>query len=308
MRIVRIVFAVLMVVALVAIGAYFYLTAREAVPETSSYALDLSEIRRLADSLPGPKPLRVNSELVAEAALPKGAIFAGESLRTDHRMVHPVFQIAYADRFLLLDSGFDPEMHQAMAEGSGLPFHDDAWQRVQDAFPRAEAIVLTHEHADHMKGLAVYPDPEALVGRVRFNEAQLANTERMDAVEMPQVLRETEPLAYDPYLALAPGVVLIRAAGHTPGSQLAYVALADGRELLFIGDVAWHMDAIRNLHYRPRIVTNHFLNEDRAAVLAQFRRLHALDRDHPEVTIVVSHDPQRYEAFIGQGLIGARFE
>ena len=55
--------AVGVLVALAA-GAWLYLTAREAVPETPTFALDLDEARRLARSLPGPLPTEVRSELV----------------------------------------------------------------------------------------------------------------------------------------------------------------------------------------------------------------------------------------------------
>jgi len=35
---------------------------------------------------------------------------------------------------------------------------------------------------------------------------------------------------YDGYFPLAPGVALIKAAGHTAGSQMVFVTLASGRE------------------------------------------------------------------------------
>ena len=47
--------------------AWQHLTRREAVPEASSYALDLAEIRALAGRMEGPRPLWVRSELVGES-------------------------------------------------------------------------------------------------------------------------------------------------------------------------------------------------------------------------------------------------
>ena len=306
MRIVKIGLGVLAALLVVAGAAYVHLTAREMPPEMSEYSFDLREIRRLATSLPGEPPVRVNSELVAEATLPRAGVFAGESF-DPHRMVHQSFQITYPDgRFLILDAGFDAAMHAEMDDG--LPYLSIGWEKVQSALAQAEQIFITHEHGDHLQGIARHDPPEALVGRLRLTAEQLANTERLDQVDMPQVLRETEPVAYEEYLAVAPGAVLVKAAGHTPGSQLLYVRLADGGELLFIGDVAWHMDAIRELHYRPRLVTDFFLNEDREAVLHQLRRLHDLDREHPEVRIVASHDPELREALLAGGVLGTGFE
>jgi glyoxylase-like metal-dependent hydrolase (beta-lactamase superfamily II) len=97
-------------------------------------------------------------------------------------------------------------------------------------------------------------------------------------------------------------VVLLPAPGHTPGSQIVYVRLRDGREALFLGDVAWNAEQIRKLHYRPRIVT-FVLGEDRRQVLAQFRALHELAAAQPEVVQVVSHDARQRRELLASGLL-----
>lgn len=47
-------------------------------------------------------------------------------------------------------------------------------------------------------------------------------------------------------------------------------------------DVAWHLDQIRNLHYRPRLVT--------------------------DINLVASHDIDQHDIFFRTGQIGRRFE
>ena len=101
--------------------------------------------------------------------------------------------------------------------------------------------------------------------------------------------------------------MLIAAPGHSPGSQIVYVRLASEVEYLLIGDVAWHMDALRELHYRPRLVTDLFLGEDRAAVMAQFRTLHEL-LDTPGLEIVASHDIDQRRALVQAGKLGDGLE
>jgi glyoxylase-like metal-dependent hydrolase (beta-lactamase superfamily II) len=136
--------------------------------------------------------------------------------------------------------------------------------------------------------------------------AQHANPETAELI--PEALLELiTPARYSGIEPIAPGILVQPAAGHTPGSQLVYVRTQDEREYLFIGDVAWHMDGIRRLAYRPRLVTDFFLGEDRAATMAQIRTLHGLLGD-PSLQIVSSHDLDQLTALQAGGLLGEGLE
>jgi glyoxylase-like metal-dependent hydrolase (beta-lactamase superfamily II) len=296
--------AVVLVAA--AAGAWQWLTARTPVPEQSDFVLDLTELRRLAALLPGQRPGRVNHEQVATASLPRGAVFAGQPITEKSLFSHGAYQVVFPDGYLIIDSGFDETQLRAMP--SDGTFDAGGYAAVQQALGAARTIVVTHEHADHIGGIARYPDPDALVGRLMLTKEQLANARDLDRVQFPPVLRErVKPLEYDRYLPIAPGVVLIKAPGHTRGSQMIYVGLAIGTELIFMGDVAWQLEQIRQLWYRPRIVTDFFLGEDRAAVLAQFRALHELAATSA-VQLVASHDVEQRRALIAAHTMGAHFE
>jgi glyoxylase-like metal-dependent hydrolase (beta-lactamase superfamily II) len=286
---------------LFAVAGWSWAMGREDVPETSSYRLDLAELRLLANSIPGDKPIAVNSEFVAKATIPLAGVFAGEAF-TPHPMFHHAYQLQFSDRYFVIDSGFDKATHSQMA--ADQPFSEAGWGAVQRGLEGAQGIFITHEHSDHLAGIAQHARPELLRPRLRLTSEQLANTQRLDQVSMPAALRSVPALEYDRVLALAPGFVAQKAAGHTPGSQIFFVQLADGRELLLIGDVAWHLDALRQLHYRPRLVTNLLLNEDREAVLNQFRALHDLMQAEPDLWIVPSHDGQLRDAMIAAGVLG----
>ena len=130
----------------------------------------------------------------------------------------------------------------------------------------------------------------------------------MKEAKVPEsLLKSVTPLRYDRYHPLAPGVVLVKAPGHTPGSQMVFVRLAGGKELLFLGDVAWHMDQIRELWYRPRLVTQFFLGENREQVLAEFRTLHDLSAREP-IVLIASHDVDERKQLIADGTLGEHFQ
>jgi glyoxylase-like metal-dependent hydrolase (beta-lactamase superfamily II) len=299
-RVLRIAGITLAVLAIIGFGAWSWLTAREAVPEASAYAIDLAELRELAEAIPGPGPRQIQSILVAEADMPRGMVFAGEPFEPLHQ-VHQVFRLVWADRLVLVDAAFPREQFEQMPAFGESRYSDAGWQTVERALATADQILITHEHFDHIAGVAALPESRA--AHLRLNAAQLENTAALDESAVPEALRGAlEPLPSDRALAVAPGVVLLAAPGHTPGSQIVYVRLEDGREALLLGDVAWNGGQIADLHYRPRLVT-YMLGENRANVMAQLRTLHELAKTDPDVIQVVSHDKRQREALLASGLL-----
>jgi len=301
----RISLAVFAALAMLLWGASYWLLATDPVPLQSGYELDLERLRALAGD--EGLPLRINDELVSERNLPAAIVFGGAPLGELHPMVDRVFQIVTPRGDVVVDAGLPPEMHASIDIGGEGVHHADAWARVKRALAKAQRIVLTHEHPDHIAGLASAADPEALKGALRWNRAQQANRTQLDRAAIPELLRRAEALELAEPQQLVPGVVLVPAPGHTPGSQLVYVRLQDGRELLLVGDVAWHMEMVRELRYRPRLTTQLLIGEDRAAVMAQLRTLHELDAAG-QVRVVASHDGAQREALVREGWLGERFE
>ena len=280
--------AILFAVFLLA-GAYLF--GSEDVPETTDYLLDVPGLRALAESPGADLPLEVRYEVIATGELPRAAIMAGESF-DPVAMPRPVFQVLYPDgRFILIDSAYDREMHEEGAPASS--FFDEVWERLVVVMEGADQIVVTHEHGDHLGGVLKHPRRDQLAGALRLTEEQLSTRGEIFAVLPDSYQAKLEVLRYDDAMAIAPGVVLKKARGHTPGSQMVFVTLASGEELLFIGDVVWNLDAVTELKYRPRLVTDLFLGEDRAAVLDQLRALRDL-YDEGTVPIIVSHDSRTF--------------
>lgn len=292
--------AVVVVVLVVAsAAAWSWLTAREPFPATSSYRIDLDALDALAREGDGALPVAVQHELVAIAGLPRAAVFAGESF-DEHPMVHGGYRIAYADgRSVVVDAAFG-EDGLAMFLYPGR-YDARAFDKLVETMLAADAVVLTHEHFDHLAGLGQVEDVETLAPRLVLNPEQLASAEAQQYLS-EDLRSRIEPVDYAEAMQVAPGVVLLRAPGHTPGSQIVYVRPASGPALLLIGDVAWDLDQIRNEHYRPRLVTDLVLGEDRDAVLNQMRALKDL-LGSDRVVVVSSHDVDERRRLIDAGVL-----
>ena len=223
-------------------------------------------------------------------------------------MTHGAYQVVYPDGFVMIDSAFDSDALHVM--NPGVAFSSAGVGRDPARARRGE------EDRDHPRAPRPHRRHRALQGSRTswsagscLNKEQLGNGPALSLAKFPDSLaKSVTPIEYERYYALAPGVVLIRAPGHTPGSQLVYVRLESGQELLFIGDVAWHMDQLQELWYRPRLVTDIFIGENRQQVLNEFRTLHDLAEREPAVLIVVSHDVDQRKDLIARGVLGDHFK
>jgi glyoxylase-like metal-dependent hydrolase (beta-lactamase superfamily II) len=220
----------------------------------------------------------------------------------------PIFsyQLVFPRSTLLIDTALD---RAAAIPKFMVPLYDDAaFERVQAAMNQASLIVVTHEHADHIGGVLSHRDIKSLHAALRLTDIQLKHPDRAMPMKVPPAAFEGyQALSYQRYHALAPGVVLIAAAGHTPGSQMVFVQLADGRELLFLGDVVWRMRNIDLQRERPRWATA-LIREDRNAVFGQIKTLGELRRSEPAVAIVPGHDGPVITALTAAGLLHKGFQ
>lgn len=293
----RLLKAVVFLLILAALG-YYPLVLHSPQAGDTPYVLDVAKLRALSNSMPGPVPYEIRVEKVAEFEFAEAMVMAGEPWQGT---AIPIYA------YQLLVPGADIIVDTAVANTEGVPgfmvtdFDELAYQRMSKAMEKASHIVITHEHFDHIAGILDHPNQQQILPAVRLTKEQLAHTDRMLPSTLPEgVYDDYQPLQYEGMYALAPGVVLIKAPGHTPGSQMVYVRLSDGREVLLLGDVAWQQRNIENVKERPLFMTA-MIRENRGQVIEQFRALHDLAQQAPEIKQVPGHDEKVVNSLLEAG-------
>ena len=292
-----------------ALGGAWGLAATQAPAAEPSppWSADLGQVRQVAGMIPGPRPIRVNVVKFAESRRPKNFAVKGQPAEPSVQ-ARTAYQIVYPDGTVMVDTGMDLATHRFFGRGADEPYFPEAAARVAEALRNAKAIIATHEHGDHIAGLMRSAAFFELAPKTVLTRAQLQTL--MSEPQLPE-LRPTAAMAaalrvvdYSDYLPFAPGIALIRAPGHTPGSQMVYVALQSGRELLLAGDVAWHMDGVRLNTGKDAP----WIKEPAELMAAELAWLHGLSVAEKNLSIVISHDEEQRRAYIEQGVLGDGFE
>lgn len=293
----------LLALALVAAPGHF--RSDGILAQATHYADDLlPAIRRAAAVIPGDAPTSVNVVLLNpfRAHLPSLV----EGARADTVAVaYPVFQVRFPRGWIVVDAALD----RAFVPNS-TTFSDELYSQIQEALRDARLVVVTHEHHDHVAGVLRSPFLAQIQAHTLLTKRQVRSL--IDRPNDPRVRIDSAVAArylvldYDPFVPVAPGVVLIKAPGHTPGSQLVYVRVGSGAEIILAGDVAWNMAGIETQGQKPDASTRSFGGEDRESVANELRWLRRIAG--PQTTVVVSHDVAWINTLIGRGLLASGFD
>ena len=298
LRIVLIVAAVLVVAG--GVGWHLAMNLGQA-PEETDFSVDLEEIRRLAADGNEALPVEIRGIIIADSALADRMFVAGGG-KNISEWVFTTFQIVYDHRTIIVDPVNDEPLFDEWIYD--LVFHCDAYEEMQTALDEAWLIVATHEHWDHVGGVSMSPNVADLMKKTILTREQVESPIIEEAGFPEGVLDEYEPLEYEDLHRLAPGVVLIKSPGHTLGSQMIYVILADGTEYLLIGDVAWQWDNIEKATIKPWLISA-MMNEDREVLKHETRWLSDLFLSSDTALIpVISHDAEMIRGYFDDGIIG----
>ena len=279
--------------------------AERAGVEEVPFEADLPAIRRLANLLPGAKPTAVNGIRVAASIRPRKFVVEGGD-ETPVNMPRTAFQVVYPDGTVMIDSGLDQETHDSFSTPDKRePYFPEAFAQLQQALNRARMIVLTHFHADHVAGVIRAPNYEELAAKTvvcaETAECLVKTPHRPHLAMTPEQVNKMTVIGYRQYYPVAPGMVLIKAHGHSADHQMVYVALQSGREILDSVDVGWVLDNIREIKGKAAP----WVKEDVPAVMGQLRWLNNILCNEPNIRLLVTHDDDLFNEAAKAGEIGA---
>jgi len=255
------------------------------------------------------QPLRVSVINTASQPMARSGVLDAErdpDTAQPYVMSHPSFVLEWADgRILLIDTGMTPE--QATAFGKPIQMIRDAQpiephQSTADALgvdaARVRGIIFTHPHTDHTGGIAAIcaradhdipvfmttaqaerPNYTTRPGLAQIRDAGCARPVRLDG----------GPLMPVPGF---PGVFVIDAGGHTPGSQIVLAQVGSGdvmHRYAFVGDIVNNRDGIEHDIPKPWVYRTFIVPESETRQ-EELRRFLKQIEDEAGATPLVSHD------------------
>ena len=223
-------------------------------------------------------------------------------------MARTAFQVHYSDGWVMIDAGMDRAIHKFFEKNGPQPFDSTKADSVRLAVEGAKLIVVTHEHGDHVGG-SIYTNNEAVPKKTILTRDQVNSL--ISKPQMPEIgLTEEKSNKYviadfADFHPVAPGIVLIKAPGHTKGEIMIYVKLQNAREYLFVGDVTWTYQGAAEAKQKPASERSR-LGEDSITIAQQLNWIHDL-MTNEKVTIIVSHDDIMVPKFADSGLLQRGF-
>lgn len=282
---------ILLLVLAALIGApYYWLFIHNPSRSVQPHAVSIAQLRTLADSHPGPRPDGVEMTIVGWRQVPGNIHSAGAGMQ--RKLFSTLsFRLPVAGSGpVIIDTGISRQLAALASLKRFMPER----QAAVDADMRAASLILaTSEQPEHLGGLAAFAADSAnalSLTHARLNPQQVPDTTADDHIPWPSGLVLRPAIPAERPVALAPGVVAIPAPGPSPGSQMIYVHLQDGREYLFAGDIAPLASNYLELRTSSNLLNTFWQSEDRTAVMRWLVTIDALRRQAPGLIVVPGHD------------------
>jgi glyoxylase-like metal-dependent hydrolase (beta-lactamase superfamily II) len=261
--------------------------------KTAPGLFDLADWREKAQAPISSLPTGIEVIEVGRDTAPPFAAQAGR-FGAPVEMSYNAVEIQYPNSSIIIGGAIDRATAEEMRlTAQNWRFDDEAYQTLTERMLTANQVLMTHEHLDHVMAIVRHPEPASLASNLVLNAPQIDALPMFALDALDPALSQIDPKLTGETQPIAPGVVIVPAAGHTPGSQNVFITLQNGEEILLIGDTVWNMGAIEALKTRP-VLTQYMVfrpnYEDRAAVKDQVRALHDMMAANPDLLVLAAHD------------------
>jgi N-acyl homoserine lactone hydrolase len=212
---------------------------------------------------------------------------------------------------LLIDTGFGrqidaqfanmPALFRAITRYEPMESAADRLQRAGYDRTALRGILLTHAHWDHVSGIPDFPGLPVLLPRAERSFVDSGGASSALVRSFQGVRYEPYDFEGGPYLNFAHShdlygdgsVVIVLAAGHTPGSVIVFLTAARGPRFALVGDLVWQLEAVRAREERPWFARA-MVDTEREGVRDNLSRVAALAARFPELVIVPAHDQRGF--------------
>lgn len=211
---------------------------------------------------------------------------------------------------LLIDTGFgrhiDEQFRTLPLTLRAITFYS-LWRPAADQLkdvgyePKSlRAILLTHSHWDHVSGLPDFPGVPVWV-----TSQEHEFIKKSSDMDFCKLFTDTNYQEYGfeggPYLGFPAShdvygdgsIVVVPAFGHTPGSVIIFVTLANGARYAFVGDLVWQLEGITEREEHPWI-TRRKADTDAEQNRENLLQMIALKERLPDLIIVPAHDMRAF--------------
>lgn len=148
-------YSIILAIVLILFLVYKFLFMAPTIPDAGTYKIHLSDMRKMTKARHD-LPLRINSLLIAKTTFPAKAIVASASIFQKTGMVFTSFQIVYQNhKTVILDTALNARLYEDMYRRDDVI--DENFQKMQQGLLKADQIIITHEHLDHIGGIAQSP-------------------------------------------------------------------------------------------------------------------------------------------------------
>lgn len=278
----------------------------------------------MAAPLPEPPPLRAQLPAASPPAgmalfqLPTGVIhrnaafaYRGGSFFDARDFAATAVLVKHPAGDLLIDTGFGREIDAHFQSLPALFRAITSYRRTQaaaDLLDRAgydrsalRGILLTHAHWDHVSGLPDFPDTPVLVTPAEHRYVREGDLRAGLARSFRDVRYEDYAFERKEYLGFAysrdfygdGSIVIVPAAGHTPGSVIVFVSPANGERYVFVGDLVWQREGISQRAERPWL-QRLMVDLDSEGVKACLLQMVAIAKRFPQLIIIPAHDQRGF--------------